>query len=86
MYFKPTELHFKRRFAATLVLACLIVATTPAAPQPKPQEGATITPNYKDADLSQIIQAVAEVTGKNFIIDPRVNAKVTMLSATPMLT
>ena len=44
----------------------------------------TITPNYKDADLSQIIQAVAEVTGKNFIIDPRVNAKVTMLSSTPM--
>ena len=48
------------------------------------QEGATITPNYKDADLSQIIQAVSEVTGKNFIIDPRVNAKVTMLSSTPM--
>jgi general secretion pathway protein D len=48
------------------------------------QDGPTITPNYKDADLSQIIQAVSEVTGKNFIIDPRVNAKVTMLSATPM--
>ncbi len=59
-------------------------AAAPAAPQPKPQEGATITPNYKDADLSQIIQAVSEVTGKNFIIDPRVNAKVTMLSSTPM--
>ncbi len=56
----------------------------PAAPQEKPQDGPTITPNYKDADLSQIIQAVSEVTGKNFIIDPRVNAKVTMLSATPM--
>ena len=46
--------------------------------------GATITPNYKDADLGQIIQAVSEVTGKNFIVDPRVNAKVTMLSSTPM--
>ncbi|MDE3132164.1 MAG: hypothetical protein KGL16_13525, partial [Acidobacteriota bacterium] len=46
--------------------------------------GPTITPNYKDADLSQIIQAVSEVTGKNFIVDPRVNAKVTMLSSTPM--
>ena len=34
--------------------------------------------------MSQIIQAVSEVTGKNFIIDPRVNAKVTMLSSTPM--
>jgi general secretion pathway protein D len=45
---------------------------------------ATITPNYKDADIRQIIEAVGEVTQKNFIIDTRVNAKVTMLSSTPM--
>jgi general secretion pathway protein D len=73
------------------VLAVLLVVMSfPAAAQSRqgaqlrPQDGPTITPNYKDADLSQIIQAVSEVTGKNFIIDPRVNAKVTMLSATPM--
>src|SRR5580700_973669 len=76
------------RVAAALTVALLVAATlcaaAPPAPQPRPQDGPTITPNYKDADLSQIIQAVAEVTGKNFIIDPRVNAKVTMLSATPM--
>jgi general secretion pathway protein D len=81
---KPTDFHSKRRFAA-VTLACLLVSVAlTAASQTKPQEGATITPNYKDADLSQIIQAVGEVTGKNFIIDPRVNAKVTMLSSTPM--
>lgn len=45
---------------------------------------ATITPNYKDADLTQIVEAVSAITGKNFIIDPRVRAQVTMLSATPM--
>ena len=72
--------------AAVLTLSTLMVSVSlPALPQQtRPQEGATITPNYKDADLSQIIAAVSEVTGKNFIIDPRVNAKVTMLSATPM--
>jgi general secretion pathway protein D len=85
MTLKPTEFHCKRRVAATLTLVCLLVSAGLTAPQqPKPQEGATITPNYKDADLSQIIQAVGEVTGKNFIVDPRVNAKVTMLSSTPM--
>lgn len=47
---------------------------------------ALITPNYKDADIRQIIEAVSEVTGKNFIIDPRVKAQVTMLSATPLST
>jgi general secretion pathway protein D len=82
---KSTEFQSKRRIAAAMALSSLLVSVMlPAAPQPKPQEGATITPNYKDADLGQIIQAVGEVTGKNFIIDPRVNAKVTMVSSTPM--
>ena len=70
-----------------IAIAAPLVSTTTlqaAAPPTKAQDGPTITPNYKDADLSQIIQAVGEVTGKNFIIDPRVNAKVTMVSATPM--
>ena len=85
MTVKTTEYQSKRRFAAVLALSCVLVPVMlPAQPPPKPQEGATITPNYKDADLGQIIQAVGEVTGKNFIIDPRVNAKVTMVSSTPM--
>lgn len=45
---------------------------------------ATITPNYKDADIRQVIEAVGEVTGKNFVLDPRVKAQVTMLSSSPM--
>src|SRR5258708_8362515 len=43
-----------------------------------------ITPNFKDADITQIAEAVAAATGKNFIMDPRVRAQVTMLSSTPM--
>ena len=59
----------------------------PAAEPPPPpvgQPGQRITPNFKDADITQIAEAVAAATGKNFIIDPRVRAQVTMLSATPM--
>ncbi|MEX2150757.1 MAG: type II secretion system secretin GspD [Steroidobacteraceae bacterium] len=48
------------------------------------QQDTQITPNYKDADLGQVIEAVSQVTGKNFIVDPRVRAQVTMLSNTPM--
>ena len=44
-----------------------------------------ITPNYKEADIRQIVEAVAEITGKTFIIDPRVSGqKVTMISSTAM--
>src|SRR5450432_343090 len=82
-----TQPQSKPRIAAVMVLTAALLAplALQAAPPARPQQdGPTITPNYKDADLSQIIAAVSEVTGKNFIIDPRVNAKVTMLSSTPM--
>lgn len=63
-------------------LAALLVLGVPSATLG--QAGGAITPNYKDADLGQIIEAVSAVTGKNFIVDPRVRAQVTMLSSTPM--
>ena len=68
------------RALLTLLLAIAALAASPLLPAQEP----TITPNYKDADIRQIVEAVGEVTRKNFIIDPRVNAKVTMLSTTPM--
>ncbi|HET7796497.1 MAG TPA: secretin N-terminal domain-containing protein, partial [Nevskia sp.] len=46
--------------------------------------GAEVTLNLKDAEISTLIATVSEVTGKNFIIDPRVRGKVTVVSATPM--
>src|SRR6202000_2479110 len=48
------------------------------------QQNGRITPNFKDADITQITEAVAAATGKNFIVDPRVRAQVTMISSTPM--
>src|SRR6185503_8788917 len=71
--------------AIALVAAALPEpATAQAQAQTQGQTQGLITPNYKDADLSQIIEAVSAVTGKNFIVDPRVRAQVTMLSSTPM--
>ena len=65
----------------TGALATLALSALALAQQPTTQR---ITPNFKDADITQIIEAVSMATGKNFIIDPRVRAQVTMLSSTPM--
>jgi len=75
----------KDRLAGRLaggVLAAALALGVAATAQGQAQ--GSITPNYKDADLGQIIEAVSAVTGKNFIVDPRVRAQVTMLSSTPM--
>ncbi|HHJ14154.1 MAG TPA: type II secretion system protein GspD [Gammaproteobacteria bacterium] len=44
----------------------------------------TITLNLKDADINALIGTVAEVTGRNFIVDPRVKGKVTVISSRAM--
>jgi general secretion pathway protein D len=69
----------KRRLLAVVgALALALAAATAPAQEP------TITPNYKEADLRQIVEAVSAITGRNFIIDPRVRAQVTLLSSQPM--
>jgi len=45
---------------------------------------ASIEFSLKDADLETVIATVADFTGKNFIIDPRVKGKVTVISSKPM--
>lgn len=73
------------RSFAVCALAVLMTASLAAAQQTQQtQQAQRITPNFKDADITQIAEAVSAATGKTFIIDPRVRAQVTMLSATPM--
>jgi general secretion pathway protein D len=49
-----------------------------------PLHAETVTLNLKDADISALISTVAEVTERNFIVDPRVKGKVTVISTRAM--
>ncbi|MGA8277258.1 MAG: type II secretion system secretin GspD [Rhodanobacteraceae bacterium] len=42
------------------------------------------TLNLKDADIEALIATVSEITGKNFIVAPNVQGKVTVISSQPM--
>ena len=41
--------------------------------------------NFNQADINTVIEAVAKLTNKNFIIDPRVKGKVTLIAPGAML-
>ncbi|MCP4040645.1 MAG: type II secretion system secretin GspD, partial [Gammaproteobacteria bacterium] len=43
-----------------------------------------VTLNLKSADIGTLISTVSEVTGKNFVVDPRVKGKVTVISSRAM--
>jgi len=59
-----------------LLLWALAVTALPAVAQ---QQNRPVL-NLKDADITALIETVSDVTGKNFIVDPRVKAKVTVIS------
>ncbi|TAM10153.1 MAG: type II secretion system protein GspD [Nevskiaceae bacterium] len=67
-----------RPCAIVLVALCACTAAHAA------DKDATVTLNLKDADINALITTVSEVTGKNFIVDPRVKGKVTVISSSPM--
>jgi general secretion pathway protein D len=39
-----------------------------------------VSVNFRDADILSVIESVAEITGKSFVIDPRVKGKVTIIA------
>ena len=45
-----------------------------------------LTMNMRDADIPAVIQWMAEQTGKQMVIDPRVQGKITVLANEPMTT
>lgn len=54
----------------------------PNPDQPAPTEGRLW--NLQDADILSVINEVSLETGKNFIVDPRVTGKITLVSSKPI--
>jgi general secretion pathway protein D len=44
----------------------------------------TVTLNFVNADIDAVVKAVAEITGRNFVIDPRVKGTVNIVSSRPV--
>ena len=43
-----------------------------------------VTLNFVNADIDAVVKAVAEMTGRNFILDPKVKGVVNIVSARPV--
>lgn len=65
------------RIVPAVLLAVGLLGSPPATPAP-------VTLNLNDADITTLISTVAEVTGRNFVVDPRVKGKVSVVSSTAM--
>lgn len=68
-----------RRRSLAVAVALMVLALPVQAAKPK-----TWKVNLKDADITALVSEVAEVTGKNFVVDPRVKGTITVISSKPL--
>ncbi len=71
---------FKRQFF--LALACAFSLLLCSSAQAEAQENITL--NFVNADIQSVVKTVGMITGKNFILDPRVNGTVNIMSNGPV--
>ena len=74
--------HVNLPILRLLAASALVVAL--AAPARAAEE--TVTLNFVNADIEAVVKAVAEMTGRNFVLDPRVKGVINIVSARPVPT
>ena len=73
-----------KRFCKIALLAMTIAISTPVMTVHAEDQNWQV--NLNDADISAFIGQIADITGKSFVIDPRVKGKVTVVSTETMNT
>ena len=69
--------RYCRMWPSLLLLLCLVLPH-PAGAQPSAKEGVSL--DFKDVELTDLVQTVSELTGRNFVYDDTVRGKVTIIS------
>ncbi|HEY3178171.1 MAG TPA: type II secretion system secretin GspD [Casimicrobiaceae bacterium] len=67
-----------------LIFAVVAVGFMAAIPKALGQDSDTVTLNFVNADIDAVVKAVAEITGRNFVLDPRVKGTINIVSARPV--
>jgi general secretion pathway protein D len=70
------------KLCAALAAALMVLLTGQSLAQPAAADMVTL--NFVNADIEGVVKAVSEITGKNFVLDPRVKGTVNIVSARPM--
>ena len=77
--------------AVTLALTAVASPAQPARPAPAADVGAgsgsagePVSLNFVNADIGAVIQAISKISGRNFIVDPRVKGTLNIVTARPV--
>jgi general secretion pathway protein D len=68
-----------RQLLLTVSLALCVVLPVQAE-----QNDGQVSLNFVNADIQEVIRAISQISGKNFLVDPRVKGTINIVSATPV--
>ncbi len=66
------------------VLGPATAADDKADPRPVSAAEESVTLNFVNAEIESVIKAVSQITGKNFLLDPRVKGTINVVSGKPV--
>ena len=75
--------HPLRRLWRAIVPLSLVTLLTVSSLAAR-AEADSVKINFRDADVRSVIESVAELTGRSFVLDPRVKGKITIISPQPI--
>ncbi len=68
-----------RQIFGAILFATLCISTTVMGAQDE-----KVSLNFVNADIEEVIKAVSHITGRNFVVDPRVKGTINIISSTPV--
>lgn len=73
--------HFR---AARFYLSIVFLASLLISPLAISAQSENVSLNFVNADIEEVIKAVSHITGRNFVVDPRVKGTINIISSTPV--
>lgn len=76
----------RRLLAACLATTIALPPAASAAPVAagEAEAGETVSLNFVNADIGAVIQAISKISGRNFVVDPRVKGTLNIVTARPI--
>ncbi|WP_083200301.1 type II secretion system secretin GspD [Thauera phenolivorans] len=85
-HLRPIAALRGRALRAPAALACLLLALStplPAGAQAAPG-GREVSLNFANAEIGSVIDAIGRISGRNFVIDPRVKGNINIVTHAPV--
>lgn len=75
---------FMNCLTVRIILPIFFLTALCISPLAMSAQNEKVSLNFVNADIEEVIKAVSQITGRNFVVDPRVKGTINIISSTPV--